>query len=65
MRSSSGSLYAATAPAAWVRSDSRVFVDLSQEQIKSSPVYEGPDTLNRDFESRLYRHYGRSQYWVD
>jgi hypothetical protein len=48
-----------------VRSDSRVFVDLSQEQIKSSPVYEGSDTLNRDFESRLYRHYGRSQYWVD
>jgi sporulation protein YlmC with PRC-barrel domain len=48
-----------------VEADSRVYVDLSQEQIKTSPAYDEATVLNRDYESRLYRHYGRSEYWTD
>jgi PRC-barrel domain protein len=53
----------------WVKDmveiDSRVYVDLTQEQIKTSPEYDDTAALDRDYESRLYRHYGRSPYWSD
>ena len=53
----------------WVKDmvevDSRVYVDLTQEQIKTSPEYDDTTALDRDYESRLYRHYGRSRYWSD
>ena len=48
-----------------VETDSRVYVDLSQEQIKTSPEYDETTVLDRDYESRLYRHYSRSEYWND
>lgn len=48
-----------------VETDSRVYVDLTQEQIKTSPEYDDETILDRDYEARLYRHYGRSQYWRD
>jgi PRC-barrel domain len=48
-----------------VETDSRVYVDLTQEQIKTSPEYDDETVLDRDYEARLYRHYGRSQYWKD
>jgi sporulation protein YlmC with PRC-barrel domain len=44
-------------------SDSRVYVDLSREAIKSGPEFD-PDKLNRDYEERLYKHYDRPGYWV-
>jgi sporulation protein YlmC with PRC-barrel domain len=44
-------------------SDSRVYVDLSREAIKSGPEFD-PDRLNRDYEERLYKHYDRPGYWV-
>jgi hypothetical protein len=48
-----------------VETDSRVYVDLTQEQIKTSPEYHETTVLDRDYESRLYQHYGRSRYWSD
>jgi len=48
-----------------VETDSRVYVDLTQEQIKTSPEYDDTTILDRDYESRLYQHYGRSGYWSD
>ena len=51
----------------WIRSvswtDSRVFVDLSRDSIKNGPEYDPSAPLSREYENRLYNHYGRSQYW--
>jgi PRC-barrel domain len=44
-------------------SDSRVYVDLSREAIKSGPEFDA-DLLNRDYEERLYKHYDRPRYWI-
>jgi len=43
--------------------DSRVYVDLSRETIKSGPEFD-PEHLNRDYEERLYKHYDRPGYWI-
>ena len=43
--------------------DSRVYVDLSREAIKSGPEFDA-DLLNRDYEEKLYKHYDRPGYWV-
>jgi hypothetical protein len=43
-------------------SDSRVYVDLSQEAIKTGPEFD-PQALDRDYEQRLYGHYGKPGYW--
>lgn len=40
-----------------------VQVGLTREQIKNSPEYEEHVPLGRDYESQLYRHYGRPGYW--
>jgi hypothetical protein len=40
-----------------------VQVNLTQEQIKNSPEYHPDITLNRDYETNLYNHYGRKSYW--
>jgi hypothetical protein len=51
----------------WIRSvswtDSRVYVDLSRDTIKNGPEYDPSTPLSREYENRLYKHYGRSQYW--
>ncbi len=41
---------------------SRVGVDLARSLIKSAPEYESPAQVDREFEQRLYRHYGQSPY---
>jgi hypothetical protein len=43
--------------------DSRVYVDLTREGVKASPEYDPDRPPERDYESRLYRHYGRRSYW--
>ncbi len=43
-------------------SEQSVRVKLTRESIKSSPEYV-PGNLRRDYEDRLYRHYGYSPYW--
>lgn len=45
--------------------DSRVRVDVSRDTIKNCPEYDPSTPLSRDYENRLYRHYGRSKYWND
>jgi hypothetical protein len=41
---------------------STVEVDLLRETIKQGPEYD-PAMLNREYETALYRHYGRPAYW--
>jgi hypothetical protein len=41
----------------------RVRVDLTQEEIKSSPEYDPTAPVNRQYEERLYDYYGRPRYW--
>lgn len=43
--------------------ESAVRVDLTREQIKSSPEYDENAQLDRDYETRLHDHYGFRGYW--
>jgi hypothetical protein len=45
--------------------ESKVFVNLSRETIKQSPEYTEESLLTRDYETKLYRHYNRHEYWLD
>jgi hypothetical protein len=52
----------------WIKSVSwelsRVYVALSEDEIKASPEWHGTsETLSRDYEIELYNHYGRPTYW--
>lgn len=44
-------------------SELKVFVKLSREAIKASPEYTEEAPITRDYESGLFRHYGRDGYW--
>jgi len=44
--------------------DSRVRVELSREAIKEAPEYDEFGPLTREYENRLYFHYGRPPYWL-
>jgi len=44
-------------------SESKVFVDVSRESIKLSPIFTDETTLDRDYESSLYQFYNRKAYW--
>lgn len=44
-------------------SESKVYVELLQEKIKSSPEYNEFELLKREFEEQLYDHYGHKKYW--
>ena len=41
-----------------------VHVQLSRDQIKSSPEWGGTAAINREYEARLYDYYGRPVYWT-
>ncbi len=43
--------------------ESRVYVDLDRESIKSAPEYEASSLITREFEQEMYGHYGRPGYW--
>lgn len=45
-------------------SDSKVYVDLSRETIKNGPEYLESMPITREYENRLYDHYGRPAYWL-
>jgi hypothetical protein len=45
--------------------ESRVYVEFSRETIKNGPEYNSSAPINREFENRLYAHYGRAPYWTD
>lgn len=44
---------------------SKMFVDLSRESIKNSPVFDHSKPVSRAYEERLFDHYGRSKYWEE
>ena len=45
--------------------ESKVFVNLTRENIKQSPEYMEDSLLTRDYETRLHRHYNRQGYWLN
>jgi hypothetical protein len=46
-------------------SESKVFVNLSRENVKQSPEYTDDAPLTRDYETVLHRHFHRPGYWLD
>jgi hypothetical protein len=45
--------------------ESKVFLDLSCDAIKSSPEYADAFPPTREYEIGLYRYYDRQGYWAD
>ncbi|HWQ36684.1 MAG TPA: PRC-barrel domain-containing protein [Blastocatellia bacterium] len=43
--------------------DSKVFVNLTRDEVRNSPEYDKANLLSRDYETRLHEHYGRPGYW--
>jgi hypothetical protein len=54
---------------AWVEKvkweDSKVYVGLTREAIQSAPEHIESRLINREFEDRLYFHFGRPPYWLN
>lgn len=46
----------------WI--DGNVRVDLTREAVQNSPLYNAAEPIHRDYEKRLYDHYGRKVYWT-
>ncbi|MGA2146959.1 MAG: PRC-barrel domain-containing protein [Bryobacteraceae bacterium] len=44
--------------------DSKVYVGLSREAIQNAPEYVESTPITREYENRLYFHYGRPPYWL-
>ncbi|MGD0300710.1 MAG: PRC-barrel domain-containing protein [Bryobacteraceae bacterium] len=53
---------------AWIKrvswEESEIYAGLSREAIQSCPEYLLSKPLTREYENRLYAHYGRPPYWV-
>jgi len=41
-----------------------VYVEMSRDSIKNSPVYDPSLVINREYETHLYAYFGRSAYWT-
>jgi hypothetical protein len=54
---------------AWIEqvswTDSKVYVGLSRETIKAAPEYTESTPITREYEDRLFLHYGRPPYWLN
>lgn len=44
--------------------ESKMFVNLTRDEIKQAPEFTDVSTLNREYETKLYGHYGREGYWT-
>lgn len=44
--------------------NSKVYAALSRERIETAPEYVGSAAITREYENRLYFHYGRPPYWL-
>jgi hypothetical protein len=44
--------------------ESKVYVELTQEEVKNSPEFDAAAPVNRAYEERLYDFYGRPKYWL-
>lgn len=42
----------------------KVHVNLTRQQIKSSPTYEDTKPVSREYEKEIYKHYGYRGYWM-
>jgi hypothetical protein len=53
---------------AWIQkvswTDSKVYVGLYRHAIETAPLFSDSVPLTRDYEHRLYLHYGRPPYWI-
>jgi len=53
---------------AWIErvswTNSKVYVGLSREAIQNGPEYVESAPITREYENRLYFHYGRPPYWL-
>jgi PRC-barrel domain protein len=53
---------------AWIKrvswAESKVYVGLTREAIKSCPEYIESRPITRDYENEVYLHYGRPPYWL-
>ncbi len=53
---------------AWIErvswQESKVAVALSRDAIQNAPEYEEGTPITREYENRLYFHYGRPPYWL-
>ncbi|MEO8025448.1 MAG: PRC-barrel domain-containing protein [Bryobacteraceae bacterium] len=53
---------------AWVKKvswpESKVYVAVSRDSIQTSPDYEASMPIDREYETRLYSHYGEPPYWL-
>jgi hypothetical protein len=53
---------------AWIErvswEDSKVYTGLTREAIQNAPEYVESAPVTREYENRLYFHYGRPPYWV-
>jgi len=45
-------------------SESKVFISVSKEAIKTAPPMSEESLLRRDYEENLHKHYGRKGYWA-
>ena len=43
--------------------DSEMYLDLTKEQVETSPEYVAERYIYRDYETRLYDHYDQPPYW--
>jgi hypothetical protein len=43
--------------------ESKVYLDLSRDVIRSSPAWNPNSPINREYETRMYDYYGRPAYW--
>jgi len=43
---------------------STVHLALTRDDVKASPAYDPNDSIDRQYEERLFGHYGRSPYWT-
>lgn len=54
---------------AWVErvswEESKVFVAVTREAIKTCPEYLDSEPVTREYENKLYFHYGRPPYWLE
>ena len=54
-------------PPQWIKSlswgESKVYVNLDRESIKSAPQYKSSSLITHEFEQGLYGHSGRPGYW--
>jgi hypothetical protein len=52
---------------AWVKevdwSQAEVHIELSKDEIASSPAWQGGHAPDRSQEEQLHEHYGKQEYW--